>query len=471
MVSVAIVGGGISGLAAAYRLRQQNIAVTLFEAEARVGGVIRSERHGGYLVEYGASSIEGSDPITNQLIQDLGLEELRIASRQPTHRLSIVRGGKAHRLPTSAASFLMSQLFSPPGKLRLLCEPFIKAGDPRQEEAVAAFARRRLGREGCDYLVSTFITSVLAGDPERFSVQHALLGMAHMEQRYGSLTRGFLHMARERKRQNASSGENTRAASARAFSFLDGLQTLTDALFAAVQPSVRLTTPVTRLQRTPAGWQVTSGSPGQEEHTTFDAIIYTAPLYRLQSMQIEPACDCALLSGVEYPPLALLALGFRREQVGHDLEGTALFVPVVEGKTLRATLFSSSVYPDRAPTGHVLLTNFIGGACGPEDARQPGRKLLATVLDELRPLLKISGQPAFVRHIALERSLPQYTVGYGEVVAEIERMESSLPGLYLAGNYRQGVSVRSALLSGYTTAERVLTALASEPAQAGERTA
>lgn len=467
MASVAIIGGGISGLAAAYRLRQQQMAVTLFEASSRAGGVVRSERQGGYLVEYGPSSVEGSDPITEQVLRELGLAEQRLTALQPTRKLSIVRGGKAHRLPTSATNFVTSSLFSPQGKLRLLCEPFIKAGDPGEEETVAAFARRRLGREGSDYLVGTFITSVLAGDPERFSMQHALLGLAGIEQRYGSLTRGFLQVARERKRLAARNGE--REPAARAFSFREGLQTLTDALFTSVQASVRLNTGVTHLQRTSTGWNVTTSTADQSTTTTFDTVISTVPLHRLSSIQIEPFYACALLKTVEYPPLALLALGFRREQVGHDLEGTALFVPVVEGQTLRATLFSSSVYPERAPTGHVLLTNFIGGACSPEDARQPGRKLLAMVLNELRPLLKISGQPTFVKHIALEHALPQYTVGYGRVLAEIERTEASLPGFYLAGNYRQGVSLRSALLSGYATAERVLAALEHEPTHAGEK--
>lgn len=463
MVSVAIIGGGISGLAAAYQLTRRNIAVTLFEATERVGGVIRSERRDGYLIEYGPSSIEGIDPITQGLLRDLGLEAQRLNSQQPTHHLAIVRNGKAVAMPASAKAFIVSPLFSPLGKLRLLREPFIQAGDAQREESVAAFARRRLGREGCDYLLSTFVTSVLAGDPERFSIRHALGGLSQIEQRAGSLSRGFLQMTKERKRQaKATTNSVAPAERTRAFSFREGIQTLTDALATSVQSCIRLQTPVVRLRRMSSGWAVTAVREGREEQVQVDAVIYTAPLHRFSSIEMDTGCDCTPLSEVEYPPLSTLALGFRREQVGHPLTGTAMFVPVVERRTLRATLFSSSVYPERAPQGHVLLTNFIGGACNPAQARQSTEELLTTILRELRPLLAITGQPTFVKHVYVERALPQYNVGYDRVLACIERLEARLPGFFMAGNYRQGVSVRGALLSGYQTAERLLATLVPE---------
>lgn len=463
MVSVAIIGAGISGLTAAYRLRQSGVTVTVFEATGRAGGVVRSERIAGYLVEHGPSSIEGIDPITEELLRELDVEAQSCAARQPTRKLAIVRENSPRLMPGSAKAFISSQLFSLPGKLRLLQEPFIKTGNPEHEESVAAFARRRLGREGCDYLLGTFVTSVLAGDPERFSIRHALLGLSQIEQRHGSLSRGFLHMARARKRQAAKSTQAMQPARARTFSFHDGLQTLTDALAAALQGHIRLNASVVRLQRASMGWAVTTRSKGREEQAHFDRVICTAPLYRLSSLGIEPACDMTPLREVTYPPLSLLALGFRREQVGHSLEGTAIFVPVVEGLTLRATLFSSSVYPERAPEGHVLLTNFIGGACNPAQAQLPTGELLGTILRELRPLLKITGEPTFSKHIYLNHSLPQYNVGYGRVLECIEQMEASLPGFFMAGNYRQGISVRGALLSGHEAAERLLSTLVPEP--------
>lgn len=265
-------------------------------------------------------------------------------------------------------------------------------------------------------------------------------------------------MARARKRQ-----AGTKPARARTFSFRNGVQTLTDALADALHDHIRLNTAVVRLQYNSAGWTVTTKSDGRETQANFDTVICTIPLYQLAALEIEPACDTTPLSEVEYPPLSLLALGFRREQVGHSLEGTAMFVPAVEGETLRATLFSSSVYPERAPEGSVLLTNFIGGASNPSQAQLPSRKLVAAVIRDLGPLLKITGQPTFIKHMYLDHSLPQYNVGYGRVLECIERMEANLPGFFMAGNYRQGISVRAALLSGHETAQRVLSTLAPEP--------
>lgn len=460
MVSVAIIGAGVSGLTAAYWLKQHGVAVTIFEAASRTGGVMRSERLDGYLVEYGPSSVEGMDPITQELLHEFALEKLSCTALQPTRRLAIVRGSQARTMPDSARAFVTSRLFSLSGKLRLLREPFIKAGDPGLEESVAAFARRRLGREGCDYLLSTFVTSVLAGDPERFSIRHALLGLSQTEQRYHSLSRGFLQMARARKRQSTPEVRQERA---RPFSFREGMQTLTDTLSSSLLDSIQLNTAVVCLRRTPAGWSVTTRRSERETQRSFDMVICTVPLYQFAALEIEPACNITPLREVEYPPLSLLSLGFRREQVGHSLEGTALFVPVVEGLTLRATLFSSSVYPARAPQGHVLLTNFIGGACNPAQAQLSTRKLLATILEELRPLLRITGQPTFIKHIYLPHSLPQYNVGYGRVLECITQLEKSLPGFFMAGNYRQGVSVRGALLSGHEAAERLLATLVPEP--------
>jgi protoporphyrinogen/coproporphyrinogen III oxidase len=452
MISVAVIGGGISGLAAAYRLKQLGVKVTLFEAADRVGGVIQSECCDGYLVEYGPSSIEGIDSSTAELMQDLNLIHLRTDAHAAAKKLFIMHQGKTMAVPTSASHFLRSPLFSVSSKLRLLQEPFIKPGNAQQEESIATFASRRLGREFFQYVISPFVTSVLAGDPDRLSARHTFASLYQAEQHYGSITRGFLAQARSRKRRSAPS-----LPSRTTFSFRAGLQTLTDALYARLQDNVHLNAPVVELHHLSNGWTVTIGGVEQTQQS-FDRVIVTTPLYALPTLIGAVPLDLSALNGVEYPPLSILALGFHRSQVAHPLDGLGVLVPLVEKKTILGTLFSSTLYPERAPEGHVLLTTFIGGACKPEQAKQPADELLAVTLQELGTMLGITGHATFIKHIYLNHSLPQYQLGHHQLLERIAQLEEQLPGFFLAGNYRNGVSVRDALRTGYQAAERLISA-------------
>jgi oxygen-dependent protoporphyrinogen oxidase len=454
MISVAVIGGGISGLSATYWLLRQGVKVTLFEASERAGGVIQSERAGEYLVEYGPSSIEGLDATTAQLMQNLDLSQERVDASPVAKRLYIVRRGRSLAVPTSALQFVRSPLFSPASKLRLLREPFIRAGKEQPEESAVAFAQRRLGREFAHYVVSPFLSGVLAGDPAQLSAQHALANLYRLEQRYGSLTRGFLVQARARRRQ-ATVPTPARIT----LSFQEGLQTLTDALYAHLREHIRLNTPVIQLHRSSHTWVVTTGDGEHVEQHSFDAVIATTPLHSLPTICGERALDLSTLGTVEYPPLAILALGFRRAQVAHPLDGLGVLVPLAEHRPVLGTLFSSSLYPGRAPQGHVLLTTFIGGACQADLARRSPDELLALTLQELKTTLGISGQPVFIKHIYLDHSLPQYRLGYQRVLDHMARLEADLPGFFLAGNYRQGVSIRDALRSGYEATQRLISSL------------
>jgi protoporphyrinogen/coproporphyrinogen III oxidase len=454
MASVAVIGGGISGLAAAYHLQQRGLQVQLFEATWRTGGVIRSDSTSGYLAEWGPNSMQDNTPLVTALIRELGLEAQRLVVLPHVHKRYIWHSGQLLTLPVSARAFLMSRLFSLPAKLRVLREPWVPAGDAAQEESVADFVRRRFGSEVLDYVVNPFVTGVYAGNPECLSVRHAFPKLYEVEQQYGSLLKGQRQMHQARRQQQSSTPSEV-PLSHTIFSFRGGMQTLPDALCAHLGDVVHVNAPVRGLEQTADGWAVTVQHQHQHVTQRFDAVLYTAPLYHLPAMGLQAAPEVHTLARVYYPPLSILVLGFRRAQVRHPLDGFGLLVPAVEPLKIFGVLFSSTMFPGRAPDGHVTLTVFIGGARHPALACASTSTVLAVALQDLRAVLGVAGAPTYVQHIFWDKAVPQYALGYGSMQDIMVRLETQYPGFFMAGNYRQGIAIGDALTSGYAAAERI----------------
>jgi oxygen-dependent protoporphyrinogen oxidase len=454
MGGVAVVGGGISGLAAAYRLRQRGVPVTLFEASSRTGGAIGSERADGFLVERGPNALQEPSPVLAEVVCGLALEGQRVFASEAARRRYVVRRGRPVPLPHSPTELLRSSLLSPAAKLRLLREPFVEPAPAEREESVAGFVRRRLGAEILDYAFDPYIAGTFAGVPERLSVRHALPRLYTLEREHGSLLKSLVRGRRAERQHRPPS---------RLYSFRDGLQTLTDALQARLGGAVRLNTPVRAVRPAGDGWAVTVLDAGREATERFDAVVYAAPLYQLGRLRLDTPIDVGPLASAYHPPLSVLALGFRREDVRHPLDGFGLLVPSVEPFGVLGALFSSTLFPDRAPEGQVLLTTFLGGARRPELALAPTETLLATAQRNLRALLGVTGEPTFVRHIYWPRSIPQYELGYGRLEGIMNRLEGTHPGFFMAGSYRGGIGVGDALRSGLEAAMRVLGAGRLDP--------
>jgi len=452
MKTVAIIGGGITGLTAAFQLRQKNIPVTLYEASRRVGGVIQSIRRDGYLAEYGPNSILDTSPKIGALIRDLDLESRRFYSAPLAEKRYIVRGGKPVVLPGSTLAFLSSPLFSSAAKLRLLAEPFIQPALEAREENLAEFVRRRIGQEFLDYAINPFVAGVYAGDPARLSVKHAFPKLHALEQRYGSLLVGQFLGARERKRRAETSKQN-----AKKLSFDDGLQVLTDSLHHRLADAVKLDSPVIRLRQIVGGWAVTTRVGEREQSENHAAVVFAGPAYKLPEIQLttERYLDCTPLSQIYYPPVASVVLGFRREDVAHPLDGFGMLIPEVEGFKILGTLFSSTLFQNRAPEGHVTLTSYIGGTRAPELATLDTDALVDLTLADLRAILGVTGKPTFINHVLFRHAIPQYEVGYGRFKSLMTEIEAKAPGLFLAGHYRDGISLGDSIVSGCQTTERI----------------
>ena len=446
MQSVAVVGAGITGLSAAYSLRKSH-DVHIFEADSRAGGVIRSERADGYLVEHGPNTIRGGGPALEDLLENLGLAGERIYPGDTAKKRFIARRRRPIRVPLNPFSMMTTPLFSASAKLQLLKEPFRSGRSKETEETVGAFIERRFGREVVDYAVDPFMAGVYAGDPYRLSATHVMKRLYEWEREHGSIIRGALF--------GSSSGDNESSGDRRIFTFPEGLERLPDALSDRLAGQLHLNTPVRAIHPRGGKWRLTYDGTTDQHQRTFDAVVLTVPLHRLEAIDLRIAADLGRLYNVPYPPLSTFAIGFSRTQVSHPLDGFGVLIPQKEPFQILGALFSSSLAPGRAPEDHVLLTTFVGGMRSPELARLKTADLLELTRKDLGSLLGIRGKPTFYRHIQYAHAIPQYVLGYQDVLDTLEQIERDYRGLYLAGNFRDGISVGDAVGSGLSAADRV----------------
>lgn len=458
-----VVGGGITGLVAAHALAQRGVAVALCEARDEVGGAIRTHRSDGWLAEVGPNTLLLRDHSLDPLFATLGLAERLVVAHPTAAQRFVVRGGRPLPLPTSPWQAVTTPLFSLPGKLRVLLEPFVPRNRTAPDETLDSFARRRVGQEFLDWAVNPFVGGVYACAPERLVVRHALPRLWRLEQEHGSLVAGSIALMRQRRRERRTSG--TSPAKPRLVSFRDGLAELPRALAAALAPeAVHTGTRIESAERALGRWRVRGCSArdsGQPFVGEYDAVVWATDAAALAALHVDGAPPLASVAAMPYSPVASVALGFPRENVAHPLDGFGFLVPQKEGRNILGTLFSSALFPDRAPPGHVLLTTFVGGR-QPELAALPDRELVELVQDELGRLLGVRGAPVF-RHVAYwPRAIPQYGPCFGTHRAAIEAFETANPGLFVAGHARDGVSLPDCIAAGLKVADRVLAVAASQ---------
>jgi oxygen-dependent protoporphyrinogen oxidase len=478
MKSVAIIGAGITGLTAAFYLKRRGIPVTVYEAGGRVGGVIQSLRRDGYLAEFGPNTILETSPKIAQLVRDAGLESRRQDPDAKAGARYVVRYQQPIAMPDSPLGFLTTRLFTFGAKLAVLREPFVRRRVGGSEESIAEFVKRRLNQEFLDHAIDALVAGVYAGDPYKLSVQQAFPKLAQLEARYGSLIKGQIFGARDRKR----SGEVAKDRAPK-FSFDEGLQVLPDTLAAQLGEAVKLNTAVTKLTQAEAGWRITlsEGQVPRAPHTAKEdgglqssplrneiqvehsAVIFCGTAHKLAELEIEAAqqrrptgiIDLLSLSEIRHPPVASVVLGFRREDVAHPCEGFGLLIPKVEGFKILGTIFSSSLFPNRAPAGHLTLTSYVGGERYPDLALLPPEQLGELTVADLRVLLGVHGRPTFQHVATYPKAIPQYNVGYGRHRELMNDLENKVAGLFLAGHYRDGVSLGDSIVSGCNIVDRV----------------
>jgi oxygen-dependent protoporphyrinogen oxidase len=437
---IAIIGGGVTGLTAAWHLHRAGLACTVFERSARPGGVVSAVREGEWLRELGPNSLlEGSAEVA-AFIDDLGLGPRRLYAAPAAKQRYIVRGGRLVAMPTSPLGFIGTRLFSLRAKLRLCGEPWRRRSAADAEETVADFVVRRLGPEFLDYAINPFVAGVYAGDPRLLSVRHAFPKLFAIEQEHGSLIRGAL------ARRNTSGGPKGRI-----FSFPEGLGEIPAAVAARLGAAVQLRSEVTTVERTGRTWRLVVERDGARTTVECEVVIGALPADALAALPfagVPESGRLAELRAIKHPPVVSIFSGYRREQVTHALDGFGVLMPEVERGRILGTLFSSSLFPGRAPAGHVALTTFVGGMRAPELAGLDDGALQQLAREELGRLLGATGEPAYFRLQRWPRAIPQYTLGYQRFKDIMNSLEATAPGLLLGGNCRDGISLANCIGAG-----------------------
>lgn len=456
-----IIGAGLTGLVAAYRLKKLGRDVLLLESSARAGGVIRSSEVEGFLLEAGPNSFRGTHELLD-LVEELELtdELLTADARAPAY---VYSASELHAVPMSPPAFIKTKLISKRAKLRLLGEPFIKPlrnrdgdvaatvqnrdGDGVEgaalEESIASFVRRRLGGEVLEKLVAPFLSGVYAGDPERLSVQACFPKLAELEAEAGSILRGALRAMRTTKNARAESDPPKRSLRPyRLCSFRQGLGELPKGLMRELGESLLTETRVTSICSGDGGFEVAAERRGESENFRCSALVVATPAFAaarlLEAIAPEMA---ALLDGVAYASLASVPLAYREEQVGRQLDGFGFLAPRAAGLRTLGSIWNSSLFDERAPEDWVLLTNYIGGATDAQAVTLSDDELVRTVHGDLSKVLDIEGEPRRLPITRYERAIPQYNIGHAARIAKLESLRQNHHGLWLAGNYSGGVSL------------------------------
>jgi oxygen-dependent protoporphyrinogen oxidase len=455
MPRIVVVGGGLSGLAAAFRLRHHlpTADLTLLEARDRVGGNIGTEHLDGFTVERGPNGIFDAKPHTLQLCRDLGLGDRLIAASEGSRKNRFLfLNGKLHRLPGDPVGLLRTPVLSVRGRLAMLVEPFRRRpGNLREDESVAAFARRRFGKEAADTFVDALVTGIHAGDPERLSVRAAFPRLPKFEAECGSVIRGFLRAAKERRKTAAARGE--KPTPQRMWSFREGLQVLIDTLAERLGPVVRTGTPVTRIEKVSDGWRVYSGGAV----IPADTVVLTTPAFHQADVlrELDPEL-AAEIGGIRYNAIAVVALGYREADAPNRPDGFGYIAPQNTRRDVLGVQWCSATFPDRAPPGFVLWRALCGGVSRPDMAALQDAELLRAVHTEMRVTMGVTGEPAFTRVVRWPRAIPQYEVGHPQRVDRIDHLAARHRGLILGGNAYRGVAMNDCVEQADDIATRAI---------------
>jgi len=462
-VKLVVIGGGMSGLAAAHRAvelareRGRALTLTVLEARDRLGGTIETERSDGFLVEAGPDSFLSEKPWALALCKRLGVEDQLVRTDDRYRKVLVWHAGRLHALPdgfqllapTQFGPFVTSSLFSWPGKLRMAMDLIKPRGGVGDDESLGSFVRRRLGAEALERVAQPLVAGIYTADPDELSLAATMPRFLELERRERSVILG-LWRATRRAPEPGTSG----ARWSLFVTFREGMGQMIDTLASRLPAgALQLKTRVTGLERVGTGWRIgTDAGP-----VDADAVIVAAEAHAASRIlrYVDPSAS-ALLAEIPYASSGTVSLGYRREDIPHPLDAFGIVVPRTEGRALLAATFSSVKYPGRAPEGHVLIRSFLGGVLDAAMLDRGDAELIAQAREELRAALGITAAPVLTRLRRHPASMPQYHVGHLIRMDAIERRIAGTSGLFLAGAGYRGVGIADCVRSGEAAAEATL---------------
>ncbi len=462
---VAVIGGGISGLAAAYHLRKldPNLDVQLIESGSRLGGVIKTTEKNGFLIEGAADNFITTSPTAIELCRDLGLGDELIRTKPGGGGAMVVSHGKLEPIPPGFVvmapsriwPILTTKILSPLGKLRSGCEVFVPRKRTDDDESLQSFVCRRFGTEMFERLVQPLVGGIYTADPVRLSVAATMPRFLEMEREHGSLIRGMMAGRRQQKHRAETGGG---ARYSQFMTLRGGMSRLINALGSSLPAeNIHFNSPVRNLKKTDSGWLIELDDEGQMRA---DAVVIAAPANHAAAMCYDVDTELAQRLGqIEYASCAVVSLAFSRDQIRMPLNSFGFVVPHIEKHDILSCSFSSEKYGGRAPDGTVLMRVFIGGAMQPDLLRMSDHQLTELAHWEIAELLDIEGEP-ILRHVTRQtHAMPQYHIGHKQRIAEIQEQLSQHPTLALAGSSLTGVGVPGCIESGQKAATKILAEL------------
>jgi oxygen-dependent protoporphyrinogen oxidase len=443
MTEVVILGGGVSGLATAYAIQEMakvgslDLKLTLIEKEKRLGGKVMSIREKGFLCEAGPAGFLDNKPETLELASVLGLKTL--PSNEAAKKRFIFTGNRLKRVPEAPTAFLKSDILSVKGRLRVLLEPFTKPSK-EEDETIAGFASRHLGKEAQEKLISSLVVGIYAGDSENLSVKSCFPVMLDLEREgRGSLIKAMFKRMRKAKKGNNDSKAAT--PSGTLTSFKDGMARLTDGVKDALHGRVLTGQGVENIRKKePSRYEVFL--EGESKPINADVLVLALPAYT--SAAVLKGLDDKLskeLSEIPYVPASVVCLGYPKEDVPHSLDGFGFLIPKIGKRRVLGCRWDSSTFESRAPSEHVLLWSIVGGALNPDLAFLEDDALVELVKGELREILGITKEPGFIKIFRHEKAIPQYVVGHSKRLERIEKLLDNYPGLFITGNAFRGIGI------------------------------